>query len=297
MDLQRQPQQSVTAVHSPVQSHLAPRQPESDGLPAKRDIQLRRVSSRMHSGNRGVTDTTATLCSGAGPSILHETMKSPGSSSSTVSRRSLDPSTRGSSGTSTTRSTTAPSRAFRTSCNSTRNPRISGAQIVSGRRWRFVRSQTDYADTAALANGGFDRATNSYPAKLGEVLDIVIQNIAGQTSGVAEAHPWHSHGEKYWDMGHGPGNFSYEALAASNANRTGKPYLRDTSVAYPSPGASYSGQTTTKGGPAGWRLFRIRVEDPGLWLIHCHIAPHQVMGMMTMFLYGVSAEEASRGEV
>lgn len=124
------------------------------------------------------------------------------------------------------------------------------------------------------------------------MLDIVIQNIAGQTSGVAEAHPWHAHGEKYWDMGHGPGNFSYEALAAFNANRTGKPYRRDASVAYPSPGASYAGVAIDKGAPAGWRLFRIRVEDPGLWLIHCHIAPHQVMGMMTMFLYGVSAVSA-----
>ena len=48
----------------------------------------------------------------------------------------------------------------------------------------------------ALANGGYDPASNSYPAKLDEVLDIVIQNRAGPTSGMVESHPWHSHGAK-----------------------------------------------------------------------------------------------------
>lgn len=188
-----------------------------------------------------------------------------------------------------TRSMMGPPRTCRTSCNFTRSQRTSAIPTVRALTpLAHGAPQAHHADTAALANGGFDRTTNSYPAKLGEVLDIVIQNIAGQTSGMAEAHPWHAHGEKYWDMGHGPGNFSYAALDVFNANRTGKPYLRDTSVAYPSPGASYLGQAIDKGGAAGWRLFRIRVTDPGLWLIHCHIAPHQVMGMMTMFLYGVS---------
>jgi L-ascorbate oxidase len=82
---------------------------------------------------------------------------------------------------------------------------------------------------------------------------------------------------KYWDMGTGMGNFSYEALKASNANRTGAPYLRDTSVSYPGPGVSYLNQQIPVGDPGGWRLLRIRVIDPGLWLIHCHITMHQVM--------------------
>lgn len=51
----------------------------------------------------------------------------------------------------------------------------------------------DYA--AALANGGLDPINHFYPARLGEVLDIVIQNVAGP-SGVVEAHPWHFHGAK-----------------------------------------------------------------------------------------------------
>jgi hypothetical protein len=35
--------------------------------------------------------------------------------------------------------------------------------------------------TLALENGGLDPVHNLYPAKLGEVLDIVVQNLAGPT--------------------------------------------------------------------------------------------------------------------
>lgn len=73
------------------------------------------------------------------------------------------------------------------------------------------------------------------------------------------------------------GNFSYEALAQTLANRTGTPFRRDTSVAYPGPGASYIGQKVPAGTPGGWRLLRIKVTDPGLWLVHCHITMHQIM--------------------
>ena len=31
----------------------------------------------------------------------------------------------------------------------------------------------------------------------------------------------------------------------------------------------------------------------GAWLIHCHLAPHQVMGMQALFMYGVSCSYLS----
>ncbi|RXK37646.1 L-ascorbate oxidase [Tremella mesenterica] len=140
--------------------------------------------------------------------------------------------------------------------------------------------------TTALQNGGYDIGSNTYPAKLGEVLDIVIQNRAGPTSGMVEAHPFHTHGAKYWDMGYGPGNFSYTALNTSRASMKGSPYLRDTSVVYSGPGESYNSSVIDDDGPGGWRLFRIKVSDPGAWLIHCHITAHQIMGMQALFMYG-----------
>ena len=134
-----------------------------------------------------------------------------------------------------------------------------------------------YDYDAINANGGYDNITNSYVAQKGEVLDIVIQNRAGETTGVAEAHPWHSHGNKYWDMGQGRDEFEYYKIRAYREAAKGKPFLRDTSVAYPAPGASYLEDKLPIFDHAGWRLFRIRVENPGVWLIHCHILPHAVM--------------------
>lgn len=132
--------------------------------------------------------------------------------------------------------------------------------------------------TAALANGGQDPVNHIYPAKLGEVLDVVVQNKAGPTvsrlpihkqsapdsnalhQGFVEAHPWHFHGNKYWDMGGGTGNFSYEAYNSTLTNGTGTPILRDTSIVYSGPGASYAGKNITAYAPGGWRLFRLKVE-------------------------------------
>jgi hypothetical protein len=44
------------------------------------------------------------------------------------------------------------------------------------------RRTPDYA--AALANGGLDPVNHFYPAKLGEVLDVVVQNYAGPTASI-----------------------------------------------------------------------------------------------------------------
>ena len=51
-------------------------------------------------------------------------------------------------------------------------------------------------DTKADGNGGLDADWNVYPARLGEVIDVVLQNDASEASGLVEAHPWHFHGRK-----------------------------------------------------------------------------------------------------
>ena len=67
---------------------------------------------------------------------------------------------------------------------------------------------------------------------------------------------------QYWDMGIGMGNFSYAALNASMASRSGSPIKRDTSIAYPGPGEAYNGSMIGDDAPGGWRLLRINVTDP-----------------------------------
>lgn len=33
---------------------------------------------------------------------------------------------------------------------------------------------------------------------------------------------------------------------------------------------------------AGWRAWRLRVEQPGVWMVHCHILLHMIFGMQTV---------------
>jgi L-ascorbate oxidase len=43
--------------------------------------------------------------------------------------------------------------------------------------------------TRALQNGGVDNKTGAFPASIGEVLEIVIQNTGADSGGV-DIHPW-----------------------------------------------------------------------------------------------------------
>lgn len=54
----------------------------------------------------------------------------------------------------------------------------------------------------ALQNGGIDPVTRAWPAMIGEVLEIVLQNTAAAKGGV-DFHPFHAHGAHYWDIGSG----------------------------------------------------------------------------------------------
>ena len=117
----------------------------------------------------------------------------------------------------------------------------------------------DYA--TAVANGGMDNRTRAFPAKLGEVLEIVIQN-SGSTNGGLDVHPFHAHGAHFYDIGSGNGTYD-PALNEINLRGT-SPVKRDTTMLY-----RYE-TTTTPGANAGWRAWRLRVTEAGVWMIHCH---------------------------
>ena len=78
----------------------------------------------------------------------------------------------------------------------------------------------------ALNNSGLDPITRAFPAEIGEVLEIVIQNT-GSDGGEMETHPWHAHGAHYWDLGSGEGVYDAVANEAKWANSTGKPVKRE----------------------------------------------------------------------
>lgn len=112
--------------------------------------------------------------------------------------------------------------------------------------------------TAALENGGWDPYTLTWPAKLGEVLEIILENTGSlvDNNGGVDYHPFHMHGGHFYDCG--SGNGSYDAAANEEKLKNYNPVLRDTTNLY---------RYQTKGTPAepaGWRCWRLRVQDAGV---------------------------------
>jgi hypothetical protein len=88
----------------------------------------------------------------------------------------------------------------------------------------------------------------------------------------------HAHGGHYWDCG--SGNGTYNATENEERLATYTPVLRDTTILY-----RYTSKTTS-GNRLGWRVWRLRVEDAGVWMIHCHILQHMIMGMQSVWVMG-----------
>lgn len=133
----------------------------------------------------------------------------------------------------------------------------------------------------ALANGGVDPVLDAWPAQVGEVLEIVWQNEASDT-GIYGIHPMHAHGGPYFDIGSGPGTYDPDANNAKLAQLGWPGSLRDTTILY----APASGGTPYS--VNGWRAWRVRVteENVGVWIFHCHILQHVVMGQQTIWVFG-----------
>jgi FtsP/CotA-like multicopper oxidase with cupredoxin domain len=127
-----------------------------------------------------------------------------------------------------------------------------------------------------------------YFARQHEVIDIVLVNRPSQLSSQVEIHPWHMHSHKHWTRTIHPGTFSFSrlnAIYASNPNFT-NPIQRDTSIVYASPGAAYLNQslpsTNDDGGFAVLR-YKVKSNNAGFFLLHCHLQFHLAMGMATVW--------------
>jgi L-ascorbate oxidase len=125
----------------------------------------------------------------------------------------------------------------------------------------YQRSENAIPDyDTAVAQGGWDSQFNVYPAKVGEVIDIILVNEPNGISGGFDAHPWHVHGDHVWDLGSGPG--SYNASENEKKLQGYNPIQRDTSLLFKYTngddiglGLNYTNQ--------GWRAWRIKIQNPG----------------------------------
>jgi L-ascorbate oxidase len=138
---------------------------------------------------------------------------------------------------------------------------------------------TDGVYRRAISQGhGFDNITRTFPAQIGEVLEIVWQNQGTFSNGGLDARPFHAHGRHFYDIGGGDGE--YNATANEERLKSSGPVQRDTSMLY-----RYREKTTPLA-PSGWRAWRVRVTEAGVWMFHCHVLQHMVMGMQTVFIFG-----------
>lgn len=116
--------------------------------------------------------------------------------------------------------------------------------------------------------------THILPLKRGEVLELVLQNLPananngdyrmreGASRVAQEQHPFHMHGHHFWVLGQGLG--IYNAAANASSLNTRNPPLRDTATLPQN----------------GWVVLRLQADNPGLWILHCHLFWHQYMGQL-----------------
>ncbi|EFQ31449.1 multicopper oxidase [Colletotrichum graminicola M1.001] len=114
--------------------------------------------------------------------------------------------------------------------------------------------------------------------KNGTWVDMVFQVV----NSPQPPHPIHKHGNKMFLLGSGAGNFTWNSIEeAVAANSTGwnlnDPPRRD---GFATPNAI--------NGPT-WMAVRYLVDNPGAWLLHCHIQSHIQGGMSAIIQDGINA--------
>ena len=117
----------------------------------------------------------------------------------------------------------------------------------------------------------------TYTIDENDIVDIVLQNTVA-LDGKCESHPFHLHGHKVWIHSYGSGLYN---SSMNNSSSTSNPALRDSVMLYASEYAYFHPNRSTLNHrkPCGWTKIRFISDNPGLWLLHCHIGAHALMGM------------------
>ncbi|KAK4554600.1 laccase, multicopper oxidase, benzenediol:oxygen oxidorectuctase [Recurvomyces mirabilis] len=97
----------------------------------------------------------------------------------------------------------------------------------------------------------------------------VIQEVAGNPYNVAVPHPIHLHGHDFYVLG--TGTTTWTAAEANNLNYN-NPTRRDVAMLPTN----------------GWLALAFQTDNPGAWLMHCHIAWHADEGLAVQFLESAS---------
>ncbi|XP_057982382.1 laccase-7-like [Malania oleifera] len=133
----------------------------------------------------------------------------------------------------------------------------------------------DYTNTSLSLDRSLlmtNKSTIVKEFEFNSTIEIVWQNTALVT---IENHPMHIHGFDFHVMAQGFGNYDPE-------NDPVKFNLKDPQI------------RNTIGVPAGgWAVIRFRANNPGSWLVHCHLDSHLPWGLAGVFIVKNGGTNAS----
>ncbi|CAN1744806.1 LAC12, partial [Linum perenne] len=121
----------------------------------------------------------------------------------------------------------------------------------------------DYTGNVSRALWQPKNGTRLYRLKYGSRVQIVLQDTSIVTP---ENHPIHLHGYDFYIVAEGFGNFNPNT-DTSKFNLVDPP-LRNTAAVPVN----------------GWAVIRFVADNPGVWLMHCHLDVHIGWGLATAFL-------------
>ncbi|KAM0954102.1 putative laccase [Dioscorea sansibarensis] len=107
------------------------------------------------------------------------------------------------------------------------------------------------------------RATEVTMVEYNTSIEVVFQ---GTNQLASENHPMHLHGQSFYVVGRGFGNFEKEKDPQSY-NLVDPPM--ENTVGIPK---------------SGWAAVRFRAKNPGVWFMHCHLERHLSWGMNAVFI-------------
>ncbi|KAI3952398.1 hypothetical protein MKX01_005265 [Papaver californicum] len=108
-----------------------------------------------------------------------------------------------------------------------------------------------------------EKSTRVKKVKFNSIVEIVLQNTALLSP---ESHPMHLHGFNFHVLAQGVGNYNHKK-DRKKFNYV-NPQERNT-IAVPT---------------GGWAVIRFRANNPGVWMMHCHLDVHMPLGLAMAFV-------------
>jgi multicopper oxidase len=132
--------------------------------------------------------------------------------------------------------------------------------------WGINNKFAKYPDVPVYISGMEPGQVEVVNVEVNEVVDILLDNSNGMMT-----HPMHLHGHSFYVLGD-PRTTS--AMGAMRGRRhlqlTSNPVLRDT----------------VNVGPGAMVMIRLVANNPGPWMMHCHLELHLLVGMSLVFMVG-----------